>query len=79
MFNIRIESHELQCILNYFWYWEHDRMKAYQLRMFCQEYVFIKYAIVIYVAMCCQSLISDAWVHAYISVQNICTLIRQAD
>ena len=46
--------------------------------IFFQEYVFIKYAVVIYVAMCCQSLISDAWVHAYISVQHICTLIRGA-
>jgi hypothetical protein len=34
------------------------------------KYVFIKYAVVIYVAMCCQSLISDAWVHAYINVQH---------
>ena len=41
------------------------------------KYVFIKYAVVIYVAMCCQSLISDAWVHAYINVQHICTPIRQ--
>jgi hypothetical protein len=32
---------------------------------------FIKYAVVIHVAMCCQSLISDAWVHAYINVQHI--------
>jgi hypothetical protein len=39
---------------------------------------FIKYAVVIYIAMCCQSLISDAWVHAYINVQHICTLIRRA-
>ena len=39
---------------------------------------FIKYVVVIYVAMCYQSFISDAWVHAYISVQNICTLIRLA-
>ena len=34
---------------------------------------FIKYAVVIqsiHVAMCCQSLISDAWVHAYINVQH---------
>jgi hypothetical protein len=52
-------------------------MKAYQ-EIFFQEYVFIKFAVVIYVAMCCQSLISDAWVHAYISVQDICTLIRRA-
>jgi hypothetical protein len=28
--------------------------------------------------MCYQSFISDAWVHAYISVQNICALIRLA-
>ena len=42
------------------------------------KYVFIKYAVVIYVAMCGQSLISDACVHAYINVQHICTLIRRA-
>jgi hypothetical protein len=26
-----------------------------------------------------QSLVSDSWVHAHISVYNICTLIRRAD
>ena len=48
---------------------------------FClkNKYVFIKYATVIYIAVCYQSLIGDAWVHAYISIQNICTLIRRTD
>jgi hypothetical protein len=39
---------------------------------------YVKYTVVIYVAMCYQALISDAWVHAYINVQHICTLIRRA-
>jgi hypothetical protein len=42
------------------------------------QYFFIKYAVVIHVAMCCQSLISDTWVHAYINVQHISTSIRRA-
>jgi hypothetical protein len=29
IFELRVMN-VLQCILNYFWYWEHDRMKAYQ-------------------------------------------------
>ena len=43
-----------------------------------QTYKELKKNFVIYVATCYQSFISDDWVHAYISVQNICTLIRLA-
>ena len=32
----------------------------------------------VFIILCYQSLISDAWMHGYINVQHICTLIRRA-
>ena len=67
------------------------RMKAYQEYLkektfrtvviyFAIKNMFLSNMRSLYTLLCVamQSLISDAWVHAYINVQHICTLIRRA-
>ena len=56
-------------------YLKEKTFKTVVLYFAIKKYVFIQYAVVIYV-VCCQSWISDAWVHAYVNVQHICTLIE---
>jgi hypothetical protein len=82
------ENHELQCILNYLFHWRLEDPLESVAETFFRTHrvrtVVIHFAIKICFYQICGcymrcyvlSLISDAWVHAYINVQHLCTPIR---